>query len=175
MIEFKDNYTYEGIKDVFIKDGENILKILYGGNGDLYFDIFGDRKKSDNQDYICITEFLIKNGNEEWFYFNRLISNIINEKDKNKDKLFERNILTWYSDEIYDERANKFSIEKLDEGIKLTFFNNPHDPNRGFGVRISNSGSKYAPLNKHFFNMYKEFQMLSKKEKAEIDIEDKLH
>lgn len=172
MIEFKDNYIYEGLKDIFIRDGKKLLKIFYGGNGDLYFDILGDRKESDIQDYEYMAEFLIKNGEAEWVLFNKLINDIMNDKDRNKDKLLEGKIVNWYSDDIYDEKANKLSIERIDTGIKLIFLDNPDDPNFGFGIRICNSGSKYDPLNIHFMNMYNDFQMLSKQNRNTIDIED---
>lgn len=172
MIEFKDNYIYKGLKDIFIRDGKKTLKIFYGGNGDLYFDILGERRQLDSQIYEYIAEFLIKNGNEEWFLFNKLINDIINDQDRNKEKLVQGNIVNWYSDEIYDEKANKLSIERLNEGIKLTFLDNPDDPSFGFGIRICNSGSKYKPFNIHFMKMYNEFQTLSKQKEKTIDIDD---
>lgn len=172
MIEFKDNYIYKGLKDIFIRDGKKLLKIFYGGNGDLYFDIFGDRRQLDSQIYEYIADFFIENGNEEWFIFNKLINDIMNDKDRNKEKLMQGNIVNWYSDEIYDEKANKLSIQRLDEGIKLTFLNNPDDPNFGFGIKICNSGSKYEPFNIHFMNMYNEFQTLSKQKGNTIKMDD---
>ena len=48
VVEFRDNNCFSGVKDIFIRDGKKLLKIFYGANGDLYFDIFGSCNKNEN-------------------------------------------------------------------------------------------------------------------------------
>lgn len=78
--------------------------------------------------------------------------------------LIQDSIITWYSDNIYDEKANKLRIEKKDNKIILTFIDNPDDPTFGFGIRICNSGSKYEPFNLCFMNLFNQLQALNKNE-----------
>ncbi|HIT10005.1 MAG TPA: hypothetical protein IAC24_00110 [Candidatus Onthousia faecigallinarum] len=74
-VEFKDNDSFSLVKDVFIRDGNKLLKIFYGANGDLYFDIFGCRNKSGNDLYTAV--FTIKQYEEIYQYFEQLVKSII--------------------------------------------------------------------------------------------------
>lgn len=47
VVEFKDNNCFCGVKDIFIEDGKKLLKIFYGANADLDFDIFGSCNKNE--------------------------------------------------------------------------------------------------------------------------------
>lgn len=92
-------------------------------------------------------------------------SKLNNEKLMQTDtysKLVQDSSITWYSDNIYDEKANKMIIKKNDDKITLTFVDNPDDPTFGFGIRISNSGSKYEPFNLCFMNLYNQLQFLNR-------------
>ena len=71
--------------------------------------------------------------------------------------------ITWYSDNIYDERANILRITKSANNITLNFTDNPDDPAFGFSIRICNSGSKYDPFNICFMKLFNELQILSSK------------
>lgn len=92
-------------------------------------------------------------------------SQLDNETLKNSDvynKLVQDSVIVWYSDNIYEEKANKIRIEKKNDKIILTFTDNPDDPTFGFGIRICNSGSRYDPFNVCFMNLFNQLQTLSK-------------
>lgn len=92
---------------------------------------------------------------------------LYNETLKNNNiysRLVQDSAITWYSDDIYDEKANKLKIEKKDNEILLTFIDNPDDPTFGFGIRICNSGSKYEPFNLCFMDLFNQLQALNKKD-----------
>ncbi len=185
-LEFKNNSCFEEIKDVLIRDGKQLLKIFYGSNFDLYIDIFGDYSIDENDCYSAT--FAIDHDQELYKYFESLVDNIINcnifdagnnepEKCNTEEQmneslkiksvynlLIQDSIITWYSDNIYDEKANKLRIEKKDNKIILTFIDNPDDPTFGFGIRICNSGSKYEPFNLCFMNLFNQLQALNKNE-----------
>ena len=185
-LEFKNNSCFEEIKDVLIRDGKQLLKIFYGSNFDLYIDIFGDYSIDENDCYSAT--FAIDHDQELYKYFESLVDNIINcnifdagnnepEKCNTEEQmneslkiksvynlLIQDSIITWYSDNIYDEKANKLRIEKKDNKIILTFIDNPDDPTYGFVIRICNSGSKYEPFNLCFMNLFNQLQALNKNE-----------
>lgn len=186
ILEFKNNPCFEEIKDVLIRDGKQLLKIFYGSNFDLYIDIFGDYSIDENDCYSAT--FAIDHDQELYKYFESLVDNIINcnifdagnnepEKCNTEEQmneslkiksvynlLIQDSIITWYSDNIYEEKANKLRIEKKDNKIILTFIDNPDDPTFGFGIRICNSGSKYEPFNLCFMNLFNQLQALNKNE-----------
>ena len=173
MIEFVDNCKDKNIKDIILKNDDKKLKIFYGMNSDLYFDI-SEKEQENTEKTGKEIDFLIKNEDEAWIYFNRMFNRIINdEKNNQRAKLFKDNIITWYSDEIYDERANRLKIEKLEEGIKLSFLNNEEDPSKGFEIRISNGASKYFPFNMYFMHMYSDIQELAKIKEKQNDQEER--
>lgn len=180
IIEFKDNNIYPSLKDIFIRQDGKTLKIFYGATGDLYFDIFGNY--SFNKLGIRTSKFYINKDSDVYSYFDNLFHNILdykvyddnysnffhldNEKNLNQrlqesnanSKLLKNGNIEWYSDSIYDEKANLLRIERIDEGIVFSFFDNPEDPTFGFGIRICNSGSKYEPFNLCFMRLFNQFQ-----------------
>ena len=186
IVEFKNNNYFDKVKDILIRDKKKLLKIFYGSNLDLYIDIFGDYNIDENGRYNAI--FSINKNQEIYQYFENLIDNIIkckvfdtsdikleicdtkeqmNELLKNNgvyNRLVQDSAIIWYSDNIYDEKANKLKIEKKDDKIILTFTDNPDDPTFGFGIRICNSGSKYDPFNLCFMNLFNQLQALNKQE-----------
>lgn len=186
IVEFKNNYYFDKVKDILIRDGKNLLKIFYGSNDDLYIDIFGDYNIDGNGQHNAI--FCINKNQEIYQYFENLMDNIIkckvfdasdikletcdtkeqmNELLKDNavyNRLVQNSAIIWYSDNIYDEKANKLKIEKKDDKIILNFTDNPDDPTFGFGIRICNSGSKYDPFNLCFMNLFNQLQVLNKQE-----------
>ena len=163
MIEFKNNYLNERIKDVILREKDKNIQITYGGNLDLYINIFGYGETIQDEHFVEKIEFLIKNEDEAWIYFNRLVNGILkDEKNNERVGLFKNNVIKWYSDETYLEGANMLSIQKENEGIRLAFFDNPNDSNFGIPIRICNSGSRYDPFNVNFMKLYNEFQDLYK-------------
>lgn len=102
---------------------------------------------------------------------------LYNEGLKNSDvynRLVQDSSIIWYSDNIYDEKANKLRIEKKDDKIILTFIDNPDDPTFGFGIRICNSGSKYDPFNVCFMNLFNQLQTLNKRNEQKKFVRKKL-
>lgn len=186
IVEFKNNNWLDKVKDILIRDEKKLLKIFYGSNFDLYIDIFGERIIDENGYYNAT--FSINQSQEVYQYFESLMDNIIkckvfdasdielgicdsneqiNELSKNSsvyNRLVQDSTIIWYSDNIYDEKANKLKIEKKDDKIILTFTDNPNDPAFGFGIRICNSGSKYTPFNLCFMNLFNQLQALNKKD-----------
>jgi len=47
-INLRDNGVFPNVKDILIRKDNKTLKIFYGGNGDLYFDIFGSIEMHDD-------------------------------------------------------------------------------------------------------------------------------
>ncbi len=76
VIEFEDNN--KGTKDIFVREGKDLLKIFYGENGDLYFDIFGNRNRDENGQLVAT--FCIKETDEIYQYFDQLMNSIIDCK-----------------------------------------------------------------------------------------------
>ena len=202
IVEFKNNDCFTKVKDILIRDEKKLLKIFYGSNGDLYINIFGEHNIDENGNYTAT--FSINKKEEIYQYFESLIDNIIkcnvfdvndneskkcntkevlnynqlyNEELKNRDaynRLVHDSTIIWYSDDIYDEKANKLRIKKEADKIILTFINNPDDPTFGFGIRICNSGSKYDPFNICFMNLFNQLQTLNKKEEQKKFVRKKL-
>ena len=170
MIQFKRNLSTKNCKDICIRENNNLmhgLNMFYGGNGDLYFNTFGQEQQLSDSKYICQSDFLIPNGDTGWLQFYKLIQNIKN--DKYREKIIKDNKIIIYSDDAYIDNANKLSIEQVNEGIKFKFLQNQNDSAFNMGIRISNSGSRYAPLNMHFMETYIEFQELAKQKDEHID------
>lgn len=104
-------------------------------------------------------------------------SQLYNEILKHGDvysRLVQNSTIIWYSDNIYDEKANILRIEKEDDKIILTFIDNPNDPTFGFGIRICNSGSKYDPFNICFMNLFNQLQALNIKDEQKEFVRKKL-
>lgn len=192
ILEIKDNNIYKSLKDIYIRENEKLLKIFYGGTGDLYFDIYGIHRITQNG--INSATFCIDKNTALYPYFEELVNNIQNcniyelnklklcEPDKEKERaelqeklknssnynrLVHHDSIQWYSDSIYDEKANLLKLEKNKQGILLTFIDNPEDPTFGFGIRICNSGSKYDPFNICFMNLFHQLQELVKSDRQE--------
>ena len=197
IIDLEESNCSYGSKNILIRDGQKLLKLFYGANGDLYLDMFGDRNIGENGNYIA--SFSINKDEGVYSYFDELISNIVycnvydlsdvelklgssfkqleheisNIRKENHDlmakqcyeKLVQNNTIIWYSDNIYDEKANKLEIFKEEDRIRLTFTDNPNDSIFGFGVRICNSGSKYDPFNLCFMKLFNQL-LASQKNKV---------
>lgn len=76
--------------------------------------------------------------------------------------------IIWYSDNIYNERANIVEIQRNVNKIVMNFFDNPSDPAFGFSIRICNSGSKYDPFNTCFMKMFNQLQELKKNKQMNL-------
>lgn len=184
-IELRDNGVFPNLKDILIRKDNKTLKLFYGGNGDLYFDIYGEYTETE-EGYNAYFE--IDKEDEVYPYFKRLIETIRDAvvfipsetqtellddpyefyeiieyyKKKNEElkesyphtELVKNGMIEFYSDSIYNEKANRMTMKEIDEKIRLDFFDNPEDDIDGFGIRICNSGSKYMPFNICFMRFF---------------------
>jgi len=114
VVEFKDNNCIKGVKDVFIRDGKKLLKIFYGANGDLYFDIFGSHNKEENS--LWTATFLINENEEIYKYFEHFFNSIVGCKvfDINEIELELHDF-----DNSFTNRIN--SIQKRNENLKMKY------------------------------------------------------
>lgn len=179
-IELKDNIFFPNLKDILLKKGNRNLKIFYGINGDLYFDMFGNYEKTL---YGNVTSFEINKEDQIFPYFERLFEIIKNVeiftvtdyqlsfcdctsdvmdmiesvKERNTylyNELVRGNIIDFYSDSIYNKDVNRMIIENVEDKIILHFLNNPKDCIGGFKIKINNASSKYMPFNICFMNFF---------------------
>ena len=184
-ILLKDNGCMPNVKDIFVRKDNKTLKIFYGGNGDLYFDVFGDFEEYENG---YKTSFELTEDDQIYLYFKKLIQEIKDAevfvplemefeliddpvefhelieyyKIRNNElkgcyphsELVKDGIISFYSDSIYNEKANRLIISEIDGKIRLDFFDNPEDYTDGFAINISNSGSKYMPFNICFMRFF---------------------
>ena len=77
-IEFRDSDIYTDLKDVTIRNNESMIKIFFGGNGDLYFDYFG--KKVDTMKGNSYGFFTIYKEDSLYPLFLKLYEDIINAR-----------------------------------------------------------------------------------------------
>ena len=178
MLEFQDNYKSETLKDIVLNDRDKSIHIFFGGNLDLYMMIYrGIPERIKEGNFNKKFEYLIKNGETEYQFFDRLVSRIngdndIRRKRAKEELVSEDGTINWYSDDSPLENANLLSIKREDEGIKCTLYNNPSELHSGLAVRICNSGSRYDPFNVYFMKMFNEFQQYYKKSIEKNDNED---
>lgn len=179
-----NSYDYE-----LINDGK-ILRILYGGNLDLYMsvsdgELLGDENKSIDFD-------ITKENYEVYSLFDRLYKRVINgevfEYDEEEmddffpleseatdyTKTYAYQLLVkpdmsieWISDEGPIDQEDKVNISIFDnDTYRLRFTRNSHPLDFGFknslgiSVRFRNSGSRYDPFNCVFMGMYQEMQKI---------------
>lgn len=174
MIQLIDNYNDKSIKDIIIKKGNKELAMIFGGNQDLYFNIKGPKEMLDDEVFDKKIDMLIRNEDEEWLCFNRLINRVKEDEEINKQVgLFKNNAINWYSDDECIESANLLCIKRENEGIRLTFLNNPNVTHLGIPIRICNSGSRYNPFNMYFMKLYHEFRELGMQKSKKIDDEQR--
>lgn len=168
QLELKDSpFWGDKIKDVFIKSDKNTLKIMYGGTDDLYMDIFGEYSVDENGNDSA--SFVINKNDEVYSHFETLYNNIVSAKigewqsprfnamlkfSGAYNDLVKPDGIYFYSDNIYNEKANLLKITKDEQKISLNFVSNKEDPAWGFSIRICNSGSKYTPFNVCFMTLY---------------------
>ena len=72
-IKLRDNGCFQNVKDIILIKDNKTLKIFYGGNGDLYFDIFGNFEECESGYIAC---FEIDKEDKVYPYFERLIEAI---------------------------------------------------------------------------------------------------
>lgn len=178
-------YWGEETKDVLLKKDGKTLRIMYGGNQDLYMDIFGG-ELTKNEKGNDTSDFVIESSDDEYSLFEELYTSIITPRvyymsefsrpdrlntmlkySSAYNELVDNGEINFYSDNIYNERANLLKITKEQDKIKLSFIANEKDPSGfGFSIRICNDGSKYQPFNVCFMHL---FNSLSKSKEEEME------
>lgn len=171
---------YDHGKIISIADGENVLDILFGGNGDLYFMPKINRiEMLESEEPIVFT--ITEEDVDLYNVFNNLYNKVINyepfdhfddefdfgfmhddsdyykEYDKyRKYPLVSNGVISWRSDEEIAENASIVNISKVDNNIVLEFIkNNPEDSiYMTYSIRFRNSGSSYDPFNCRFVELY---------------------
>ena len=177
IVEGKDSNVLLGLKDILIRNNKKLLKIFYGGNGDLYLDIFGDYHKEGNG-YRWST-FSISMEEDVYPYFAQFIHDIrdcnvfdetgANQKLKNSamyQQLVQEKSIVWFSDNIYEEKANQLILKQNKNEITFTFIDNPEDPTFGFGIRVCNSGSRYDPFHLCFMKLFQQLSFFVKEKET---------
>ena len=113
--------------------------------------------------------FEVEQENEIYSFIEKLYTSIIEHENKEEiENLVDGIEVKWYSDEIYDEKANVMTIRKENDKIVFSFLRNPDDPTFGFGVRICNSGSKYEPINLKYMDFYNRINNNEKNKQKQI-------
>lgn len=112
VVEFKDNNFFSRVKDIFIRNDKKTLKIFYGANGDLYFDIFGSHNKAENGRYTAT--FSIDQDEKIYQYFEQLINSIL---DCKVFDISEIELELCDFDDDFTDKAN--SVQKLNENLKM--------------------------------------------------------
>lgn len=172
-IELRNNGIFPNVKDIFMRKDNKTLKIFYWGNGDLYFDIYGEYTEIA-EGYTTYFENLLQSIREAEVYissedqmeliddlyeFHELVEHYKKRNEELKGcyphtELVKDEMIEFYSDSIYNERANRMTMKEIEGKIRIDFFDNPEDDIEGFGIRICNSGSKYMPFNICFMRFF---------------------
>ena len=96
-------------------------------------------------------------------------------------KLVHDGTITWYSDDSNKENSEIMKITKLEDEYLLEFIkqNTKDDKIWNFpgsiNIRISNSGSTYAPFNMVFMRHFSNFQQFERKTYHQVHIEEYLY
>lgn len=167
---------FEGNGDLYW----NIRNKSYNQKGTYSYDYF-DITKENYSLYLLFEQLLsdIKNINIFDEKENTNVSSAESNKEKknyikliqctsNYAELFDvtSNTITWYSDENDYEVTNILKITKQDDIFKIDFFSKSYidgykkkcNTSGTMGIRISNSGSRYAPFNIVFMRMFTKLQ-----------------
>lgn len=186
-MKIKKLKSYLGCYDIVLEKSKKILRIIYGGNGDLYWTAY-DLNSETNKVIFEITQ----EDHELYKLFDELYESIKNhqiykvdqneldfcetetEKQKlyesvkkrnqdlpsysNYDLLYKDGVISWHSDSTTYEDANVVNISKADEKIILEFILYNKDMADEDSIRFCNSGSRYKPFNLPFMNMFNQLQ-----------------
>lgn len=171
--------------DIWVKEDNKELKIMYGRNLDLYMIMSNGRLIPDNEN-TKISIDITKENPQLYDNFDKLYNSIISGnvfEDKKGDfsyylesyeyqKLVDENKnITWISDNGIAEYEDRFTISKHgDDAYRLTFFRNDKTQEFGFkdhtgiSVRISTSGSRYNHFYCPFMFMFQRLQDIDTKQ-----------
>ena len=163
--KYKNGWGYDTFD---IKTNEGVFVILFAPNGDLYWQYKSEISVLEDKDK---QELVITKENYfiyELFY--KLYESIKNNKvfydnknyfEEKQNKLFKNNAIEWYSDELPIDITSKLTITKEEEVFKVIFEKSKKTQDGIFitySIRFRNSGSRYAPFNINFMEMYNELK-----------------
>lgn len=178
MVEINKEKDVNGYDRFKITTDEGSFNIMFGGNLDLYWSYW---PKENIRDWPLFKTFTITK--ENYFLYQKVAKLYIRikeqkpypelEKDEydnyleeldlkefakdyySYEKLFQDDIIKWYSDDAPVEEASRIEIEKKEETYAITFYQGKEEYNfPTFSVRFRNSGSRYQPYNFTFMDMY---------------------
>lgn len=176
------NKNSSGCYDVSLIDGDKVLNLAFGGNLDLYWQLYELNSDTDCKkiDFVITKEnFFI------WNLFDKLYNDVANYWDNVRDnslvsqseehksyvdalrrqdecnpqRLFKNGVIEWHHDgNPYDE-SNILRISRSGDNYVVEMDFNSKDYFMDYGlVRISNSGSRYQPFNGMFMKMFNALQ-----------------
>lgn len=139
----EENYKDWPLSKTFTITKENYF--LYQKIDELYKNIKEQRPypKTDKDEYTSFLELNLRNSNES------------KKVDYAYEKLFQNDIIKWYSDDMPLENASSLEIKKQEDIYSITFFQGKEEYDfPTYSVRFRNSGSRYHPYNFAFMSMY---------------------
>ena len=181
MVEINKTKDVNGYDRFKVTTENGSFDIIFGGNLDLYWSYWSEENFKDwplsktftitKENYFLYQKIdeLYKNIKEHCpypqtekddypFLFEKLNSRNSNESKKVDyayEKLFQNNIIKWYSDDMPLENASSLEIKKQEDTYSITFFRGTEEYDfPTYSVRFRNSGSRYHPYNFTFMNMY---------------------
>ena len=159
----------------YINVEQKQLRILFSGNGDLYFCLHNPSKhyiKKDEEDFFEID----KEYPELYKSFDDLYNKVFGNADSDEAISSFRNVHTtcllngndilWHSDDYPIKCGDSMTIKKEENTYKLIFKRYKDDLEKGpdrsedLMIRISNSGSRYYPYNNYFMELYNKLELI---------------
>lgn len=178
MVEINKEKDANGYDMFKITTDEGSFNIMFGGNLDLYWSYWPKENISDwplfktftitKENYFLyqkVAELYIRIKEQKPYpkiekdeydnYLEELDLKEFAKEDYSYEKLFQDDIIKWYSDDAPLEEASRIEIKKLEDTYTITFYQGKEEYNfPTFSVRFRNSGSRYHPYNFTFMNMY---------------------
>lgn len=142
-----------------------IFTMSYLGNLDLYWNVIPKKLNEDKISFVVTYEnqelYSLINEVYESISNNTIngLSEYTNEKLQkrqysNNINLFNDSTITWHSDDEPFEESNLVKIKKNNNKYFICF-DKSNSGKMNFSVRFVNSGSRYAPFNIVFMQMFK--------------------
>lgn len=150
-----------------------IFTISHLGNLDLYWSVFSKRRGMDQISFTinndCTLLYSLFSELHESISKN-VIEGLSDDSNDMLEKrmyssflgLFEKDTITWHSDDEPFEESNFVTIKKVNDEFYVCF-DKSKSGKRNFSIRYTNSGSRYAPFNIVFMQMFK--KIINSKEK----------
>ena len=178
MVEINKEKDANGYDKFKITTDDGSFNIMFGGNLDLYWSYWPKENIIDwplfktftitKENYFLyqkVAELYIRIKEQKPYpkiekdeydnYLEELDLKEFAKEDYSYEKLFQDDIIKWYSDDAPLEEASRIEIKKLEETYTITFYQGKEEYNfPTFSVRFRNSGSRYHPYNFTFMNMY---------------------